>query len=411
MAFTTTSDFTNEIISEIENKIGYRFTDKDKLVQAFVRSSYRQIGNNEILEFFGDTALGLVIVKKMAESYTYPEIDPEWLSKFNKNSKQKENNRILSDYTEGEMTEIKKTLVSTGALSAAIDRLGLSEYLVMSAGDVKSAVDREPSVREDLFEAIVGAIAIDSGWNTDRLTEAVDAMLDPDPVIAKGYQISEDYVGIAARMVESEPIYEVEETDRGYEASVHLDCYKRFSTFGANAFTAQQPEKVMIDMGDGNKKPFLLIGNMFDEFKVYGFGKTEESAKQAAAQKFIEFIELQRNIVRNLSGKNPGECVSMLNELKQKSIIEEPEYKIHCLDKKTELGNPVWECTVFLGKNNWYTDVGYTKQAAKNNAAMRAIYSLLRFDSFMLCYGDPNGDIRQAEFADLIKKFSKEIKI
>ena len=127
MAFTTTSDFTNEIISEIENKIGYRFTDKDKLVQAFVRSSYSQIGNNEILEFFGDTALGLVIVKKMAESYTYPKLDPEWLSRINEKSENKERNSILSDYTEGEMTEIKKTLVYGRGASVSFIRPGEKE--------------------------------------------------------------------------------------------------------------------------------------------------------------------------------------------------------------------------------------------------------------------------------------------
>lgn len=187
MAFTSTSNFTNEIISNIEEKIGYRFSDKDTLVQAFVRSSYQRHTSNEILEFFGDTALGLVIVKKMAESYTYNEYDPEWLRRINQKSDDKELNSILSDYNEGEMTEIKKTLVSTGALSAAIGELGLSDYLVMSNGDVKVGVDREPSVREDLFEAIVGAVALDSGWSIERLTEVVDRMLSPDPVIAKGY--------------------------------------------------------------------------------------------------------------------------------------------------------------------------------------------------------------------------------
>ena len=411
MAFTSTSNFTNEIISNIEEKIGYRFSDKDTLVQAFVRSSYQRHTSNEILEFFGDTALGLVIVKKMAESYTYNEYDPEWLRRINQKSDDKELNSILSDYNEGEMTEIKKTLVSTGALSAAIGELGLSDYLVMSNGDVKVGVDREPSVREDLFEAIVGAVALDSGWSIERLTEVVDRMLSPDPVIAKGYQITEDYVSQAAAMIESEPVYEVYETDRGYGAAVHLDCYKRFSTFGENAFKFELPKQVTMGDGNGNPRTVRIFGKMFEEFKIYGIGKTEECAKQDAARKFIEFIKVQREIMRSLKGKNPGECVSMLNELKQKNLIEEPTYRITCRDEKTELGNPVWECTVFLGEQNWYTDVGCSKQAAKNNAAMRAIYSLLQFDSFMLYYRDPDGDIRQAEFTDLIKNLSKEIKV
>ena len=378
MAFTTTSDFTNEIISDIENKIGYRFTDKDKLVQAFVRSSSWIETNNEILEFLGDSALSLVIAKKMSESYIYNEYGNE----FAKSCKELCQNSyfcnwLLSDYTEGEMTEIKKTLVSTGALSAAITNLNLSEYLVMSAGDIKSAVDREPSVREDLFEAIVGAIAIDSGWNTDRLTEAVDAMLGPDPVIAKGYQISEDYVGIAAEMVKSELVYEVEETDRGYEASVNFNSNLHFSNLD-----------------------------------IYGFGKTEEGAKQAAAKKFIEFLKMQRDILKSLDGKNPGECVSMLNELYQKNIIKEPEYRIICLDEKSEFGNTVWRCYVNLDRHYEYTDIGCSKQEAKNHAAMRVLCSLLPFEPNMSCYAtNPEDWDFTGTFADLIKEFSKEIKI
>ena len=79
MAFTKKSEFGKEIISKVEDRIGYVFGCKDTLIQAFTRSSYSKTESNEILEFFGDTALGLVIVKKMSESYVYQEYDAEWL--------------------------------------------------------------------------------------------------------------------------------------------------------------------------------------------------------------------------------------------------------------------------------------------------------------------------------------------
>ena len=55
----------------IENAIGYHFSNKDLLKQAFTRKSYTvemdQGENNEVLEFLGDKVLDLIVTKKLIE--------------------------------------------------------------------------------------------------------------------------------------------------------------------------------------------------------------------------------------------------------------------------------------------------------------------------------------------------------
>ena len=403
MAFTKVYELNDEILAGVEERIGYVFRYKDKLRQAFVRSSYSSDENNEILEFFGDTALGLVVVKKMSESYAYHYYDVDWIAELRaENPGRSIYNHLVSDYTEGEMTEIKKSLVSTGALAGAIEELGFADYLVMSAGDVKSGVDREAHVREDLFEAIVGAVALDSCWNVDALTGVVDRMLNPDPVIERGYEIEEDYVAEVAAMVNTAPVYKVCKTDRGFEASVELGY-----TRALNPLYNLQVAGATGGDGDSSEKIKVIFGGTGTH---QGFGKTETGAKRAAAKKLIEFVKFQKKVLESLDFSRPGECVSMLNELWQKNLIPKPEYDVRETEDKTETGNPVWSCNIKVGDDD-DGDIGESKQAAKNNAAMRMIYSLLKFNNIMTYFYDPSSEIRVEEFKKFVINLNKEMKI
>ena len=136
--------FNDQVIKTVENKIGYAFKNKELVLLAFTRRSQNEFNNNEFLEFFGDSALGLVITKKMADRYVYTHTrtttrsasgKPQKIivSKANMTIADLFNTKVLRlapiedpitvttehtvcDYTEGDMTEIKKSLVSTGAL-------------------------------------------------------------------------------------------------------------------------------------------------------------------------------------------------------------------------------------------------------------------------------------------------------
>lgn len=60
-----------------------------------------------------------------------------------------------------------------------MDELGFSEHLIMGKGDIQNNINQEDSVKEDLFEAIIGAVAIDSGWNLKDLQKWLKQCLFP----------------------------------------------------------------------------------------------------------------------------------------------------------------------------------------------------------------------------------------
>ena len=157
-------------IELIEAKLGYTFRDKSLLRQAFTRSSYcnehRGRGgvkymSNEVLEFFGDSVLSTAIISLLLEERT---------SRYEYG--------IRTELGEGDFTAIRSHLSDKRNLSASMSELGLQKFLIMSEGDTKLGIENEPSVMEDLFESIVGAVYIDCGKDMQVATALVREILD-----------------------------------------------------------------------------------------------------------------------------------------------------------------------------------------------------------------------------------------
>ena len=166
-------------IKFIQDQIGYTFKNQELLVQAFTRRSYSMEKggqDNEVLEFIGDKALDFVVVKQLSEEFGhYSKKYQNW----EKWGKTEETGTFISDLDEGELTEIKKQLVQKNTLADAIDNLGIAYYLIMGKGDVEKNIQDSLSVKEDLFEAILGAIALDSNWDIEALQDSMNVMLNP----------------------------------------------------------------------------------------------------------------------------------------------------------------------------------------------------------------------------------------
>ena len=162
-------------IKFIQDQIGYTFKNQELLVQAFTRRSYSMENggqDNEVLEFIGDKALDFVVVKQLSEEFGhYSKKYQNW----EKWGKTEETGTFISDLDEGELTEIKKQLVQKNTLADAIDNLGIAYYLIMGKGNIQDSL----SVKEDLFEAILGAIALDSNWDIEALQDSMNVMLNP----------------------------------------------------------------------------------------------------------------------------------------------------------------------------------------------------------------------------------------
>ncbi len=137
-----------EKFAHLEKEIGVEFKDKNKLIQAFCHRSYLNenpdfdLGHNERVEFLGDAVLELVVT-----SYLY----------FN-----------YPDRSEGELTTWRAALVNTKVIGELANELGFQEYILLSKGERRENGKARTHLLADVFEAFVGAIYLDSGYDAAK---------------------------------------------------------------------------------------------------------------------------------------------------------------------------------------------------------------------------------------------------
>ena len=170
-----------EHLDDVQKKIGYWFNNVDLLFQAFTRSSYSsQYGgeNNEVLEFLGDRVLDFYVVKVISDRFGFVKSQSDYYDEEN----DLDEYCIVAHKNEADFTELKKQIVSNETLAKTIDKLGLFKYMYLGDTDLENPKfkDNLIKVKADLFEAILGAVAIDSDWNQDELQNVVEFMLQID---------------------------------------------------------------------------------------------------------------------------------------------------------------------------------------------------------------------------------------
>ncbi len=175
----------SEHLDDVQKKIGYWFDNEDLLLQAFTRSSYSsQHGgeNNEVLEFLGDRVLDFYVVKVISDRFGFVKSQSDYYDEEN----DLDEYCIVAHKNEADFTELKKQIVSNETLAKTIDKLGLFKYMYLGDTDLENPKfkDNLIKVKADLFEAILGAVAIDSDWNQDVLQNVVEFMLQIDDFLA-----------------------------------------------------------------------------------------------------------------------------------------------------------------------------------------------------------------------------------
>ncbi|OGL45842.1 MAG: ribonuclease III [Candidatus Schekmanbacteria bacterium RBG_13_48_7] len=135
-------------IKHLEKYLNYKFKNLNLLKQALTHSSYanektgKNLGNNEKLEFLGDSVLELVISEYLIECY------PESL--------------------EGVLTKLRAELVNATSLYQKSLELGLGSYLLLGKGEEQSKGREKMSILSDALEAVMGSIFLDSGYRGSR---------------------------------------------------------------------------------------------------------------------------------------------------------------------------------------------------------------------------------------------------
>ena len=125
----------------LEEKLGYRFTNRAFLENALTHSSYanenkaKGLQSNERLEFLGDSVLGMVVADYLFR--THP------------------------DLPEGDLTRTRAALVCEGSLVEVAQCLELGAYLKLGKGEEAGGGRERPSIIADAVEAVLAAVYLD----------------------------------------------------------------------------------------------------------------------------------------------------------------------------------------------------------------------------------------------------------
>lgn len=139
---------SSENIQGIEASLGYTFINKSLLATALTHKSYHHENagalrsHNERMEYLGDSVLGLIIAEAL------------YVNK--------------ASLTEAGMSKIKSYLVKELVLFEIASKLSLGDYLSLGRGEESTGGREKKSVLSNAFEALVGAVFLDSDYATAK---------------------------------------------------------------------------------------------------------------------------------------------------------------------------------------------------------------------------------------------------
>ncbi|MEO8065909.1 MAG: ribonuclease III [Candidatus Doudnabacteria bacterium] len=132
----------------LEQKIKLKFKDRNLLQSALTHRSYLNenrkwpLAHNERLEFLGDAVLELITTEYLYRIFPNPE---------------------------GELTNLRSALVNYKMLSEISSGLELDKYILLSRGEAKDMGRARQVILANAFEALIGAIYLDSGFEAARI--------------------------------------------------------------------------------------------------------------------------------------------------------------------------------------------------------------------------------------------------
>jgi ribonuclease-3 len=253
------------VMESLEKKIGYKFRNSLLLAEALTHSSLayetqRPHFDNQRLEFLGDAVLQLCLTDELY--------------------------KLFPQFAEGRLTKLRSRLVSRSALARYAVDIELGSYLMLGKGERSSGGRERPSTLSDAFEALVGAIYLDSGLEDAgdfilRLCEETikEIAAEPIEVNPKG-QLQE----ILQAFSPSSPTYEIHSQEgpdhcKTFSASVQWEAAELGDGSGGSKKEAEiNAATDALEKSLWEKHP-LITAN-----KVVQVDVRKESTKRASAQ-------------------------------------------------------------------------------------------------------------------------------
>lgn len=219
-------------------KLGIEFHNPALLEQALIHSSYaneRKAGiteHNERLEFLGDAVLDLVIGEYLFRNF--PALP------------------------EGELTKARATVVCEQTLARRAKELEVGSYIKLGKGEAASGGRERISILADAFEAIIGAIYLDSGFNA--VSKFILTQLESDLAMVERGDYAQDYKTLLQEIIQRN--------------SSHKITYEVVSESGP----------------DHNKTFEVAVGVNGDRLGM-GRGKNKKEAEQNAARQALQELQ------------------------------------------------------------------------------------------------------------------------
>ncbi len=224
----------------LSERLGVVFRDLSLLDQALTHTSYanealrRKVVHNERLEFLGDAVLELA-----TSTYLF---------------------RQFPLTPEGDLTKARASVVCEAALHRRASEVNLGEFLLLGRGEEATGGRERPSILADAFEAVIGAIYLDQGW-----------------------QIAADYVLRQLRQ-------ELLEVERGQNI-------KDYKTVLQEIIQRHPGQHIVYELlaatGPDHAKEFKVAVRVNGLAYGVGVGRTKKAAEQNAAQQALPKFQNQ----------------------------------------------------------------------------------------------------------------------
>ncbi len=228
-------EFTVRDTSTFQSILGFTFKDAMLLRTAFTHRSYvnehrgETVDHNERLEFLGDAVLELVVTRFLFDKYP--------------------------DKTEGDLTAYRAALVNTVTISGAATKLGMNEYLRLSRGESKDVGRARQYILANTFEALIGAIYLDQGYDAAQGFIARHIFPLCDEIVSK---------------------------------RLWQDSKSRFQEEAQERVSVTPSYAILKEEGPDHDKHFTVGVYLGSELVATGEGKAKQEGEQMAARKALE---------------------------------------------------------------------------------------------------------------------------
>ena len=226
-------------IESLSRQLGITFKDNAILQKAITHTSYanerknENLPHNERLEFLGDAVLDLVVSEYLFRQFT--------------------------NLPEGDLTKARASVVCEQTLAKSARKIGLGEYLLLGKGEAASGGRERISIMADAFEALIGAIYLDSGFNSAK------------EFVLK--HLAEDFEAI----------------QRGEYTKDFKTLLQEIAQRAGNSKVSYE---VVAESGPDHCKVFEVVVNINNEKLGSGSGKSKKEAEQNAARQALRQFKL-----------------------------------------------------------------------------------------------------------------------